>query len=121
MRSRGAAQARKVAATLAPRLAARMNRMSNRPRIGGLGRGLGALIPTAPVEIAPPADDAPAVAGEVAGEPPTPAPNTASSETADDAGPELVPVDGAQFLEIPVSAIRANAKQPRQVFDEDAL
>jgi ParB family chromosome partitioning protein len=34
---------------------------------------------------------------------------------------ELVPVAGVRFVELPVSAIRANAKQTRQVFDEDAL
>jgi ParB family transcriptional regulator, chromosome partitioning protein len=37
------------------------------------------------------------------------------------AGPELVPVPGAYFAEIPVGSIVANRKQPRQVFDEDAL
>jgi ParB family chromosome partitioning protein len=33
----------------------------------------------------------------------------------------LRPVNGAHFAELPVGAIHANAKQPRQVFDEDAL
>lgn len=33
----------------------------------------------------------------------------------------LVPVPGAHFAEIPVSAIRPNPKQPRSVFDEEAL
>jgi ParB family chromosome partitioning protein len=37
------------------------------------------------------------------------------------AGPELVPVPGAYFAELPVNAIIANRKQPRQVFDEEAL
>ena len=32
-----------------------------------------------------------------------------------------MPVDGARFAELPVDQIQANAKQPRQVFDEDAL
>jgi ParB family chromosome partitioning protein len=36
-------------------------------------------------------------------------------------GPELVPVPGAYFAELPVDAIIANRKQPRQVFDEEAL
>jgi ParB family chromosome partitioning protein len=36
-------------------------------------------------------------------------------------GPELVPVPGAYFAELPVSSIIANRKQPRQVFDEEAL
>jgi ParB family chromosome partitioning protein len=34
---------------------------------------------------------------------------------------DLVPVEGASFAELPVAEIHPNAKQPRQVFDEDAL
>lgn len=34
---------------------------------------------------------------------------------------DLVPVPGARFAELPVDAIRPNARQPRQVFDDDAL
>ncbi|HVU92790.1 MAG TPA: ParB/RepB/Spo0J family partition protein [Jatrophihabitans sp.] len=37
------------------------------------------------------------------------------------AGASFAPVPGAHFAEIPVERIHANAKQPRQVFDEDAL
>jgi ParB family transcriptional regulator, chromosome partitioning protein len=37
------------------------------------------------------------------------------------AGLELVPVPGAYFAELPVGSIVANRKQPRQVFDEEAL
>jgi ParB family chromosome partitioning protein len=33
----------------------------------------------------------------------------------------LAPVPGARFAELPVSAIEPNAKQPRHVFDEEAL
>jgi ParB family chromosome partitioning protein len=33
----------------------------------------------------------------------------------------LAPVPGARFAELPVGEIHPNAKQPRQVFDEDAL
>ncbi len=33
----------------------------------------------------------------------------------------LVPVPGARFAELPVESIRPNPRQPRQVFDEDAL
>ncbi len=36
-------------------------------------------------------------------------------------GPELVPVPGAYFAELLVTAISPNPKQPRQVFDEEAL
>ncbi|MFL6138952.1 MAG: ParB/RepB/Spo0J family partition protein [Frankiaceae bacterium] len=61
-------------------------------RRGGLGRGLGALIPTA----APAATD--------------PARPVAAREPA-----------GARFIEVPVVAIEPNPQQPRQAFDTDAL
>lgn len=35
--------------------------------------------------------------------------------------PELAPVPGASYGEIPVAAIRPNPKQPRRVFDEDDM
>ncbi|SCG79264.1 chromosome partitioning protein, ParB family [Micromonospora echinaurantiaca] len=91
--------------------------MKNRPR-GGLGRGLGALIPTGPASVAGAVAGAPdntvAAAAVPAGVPaavdaPAPAPAT------------LSPVPGARFAEIPVDAIVPNPKQPRQVFDEEAL
>ncbi|MFE9689813.1 ParB/RepB/Spo0J family partition protein [Micromonospora sp. NPDC005806] len=98
--------------------------MKNRPR-GGLGRGLGALIPTGPV-----AGSAPAAADAESGTAPT-VPTTpvagaaaavvgAPTPTAEPE-PQLSPVPGARFAEIPVDAIVPNPKQPRQVFDEDAL
>src|SRR5262249_26461037 len=73
---------------------------------GGLGRGLGALIPTA-----------------------TPAPPTrvpaADGVTGVDAFPDLdgslSPVPGARFAEVAVDSIVPNPKQPRTVFDEEAL
>lgn len=36
-------------------------------------------------------------------------------------GAELVPVPGARFAEIPTDSITPNPKQPRQVFEEEAL
>ncbi|MFC3503489.1 ParB/RepB/Spo0J family partition protein [Micromonospora krabiensis] len=94
--------------------------MVNRPR-GGLGKGLGALIPTGPAPVAGTitgAPDSSAPAGGVAstGVVPPSAPAAAAP-----AGPELSPVPGARFAEIPVDAIVPNPKQPRHVFDEDAL
>ena len=88
-------------------------------RRGGLGRGLGALIPTAPV--APSPTSAPASAAQVtaAGSPEggvAGQPRPAATSTAD-----MVPVPGARFAELAVSDIRPNPKQPRQVFDEVAL
>ena len=41
------------------------------------------------------------------------------AETSGDAG--LRPVEGAWFAELAVNAIRPNPRQPRQVFDEDAM
>ena len=79
---------------------------SSKPRRGGLGRGLGALIPTS----APPTAAGPTVVPAVA------APDQPASA---DRAPG--PVPGATFAELPVSEIHGNARQPRQVFDEDAL
>jgi ParB family chromosome partitioning protein len=79
----------------------------------GLGRGLGALIPTA----------APEKAREEA-----PAPSDVSRETSAPSTPQapenpdgLASVEGAAFAELPVGTITPNPRQPRQVFDEDAL
>ncbi|MDQ2795723.1 MAG: ParB/RepB/Spo0J family partition protein [Actinomycetota bacterium] len=80
---------------------------SAKQRRGGLGRGLGSLIPTAP-PVPEPATDV--------------AQHDPSAPTMDDPttnGP--LPVLGASYLEIPVAEIHANVKQPRQVFDEDSL
>jgi ParB family chromosome partitioning protein len=82
--------------------------MSGKAR-GGLGRGLGALIPQGPPVAAP---SAPPIAERVAAD--------LLKETAP-SGPDLAPVPGARFAEIHVDAIAPNARQPRQVFDEDAM
>lgn len=63
----------------------------------GLGRGLGSLIPTAPAE------------------PATPTVQQANGT------PDLAPVDGAYFAELPIGQIVPNHAQPRQVFDEEAM
>jgi ParB family chromosome partitioning protein len=103
--------------------------MKNRPR-GGLGRGLGALIPTAPAaepadngsEIAPVSTAPSAVAVAADGLPPSPAtPPAPAQAPAIESDPVLVSVPGARFAELPVTAIEPNAKQPRHVFDEEAL
>ena len=93
--------------------------MKNRPR-GGLGRGLGALIPTGP---APDAGAGSAVISTGASAaPPVDGPATAPSPAPAIApDPILSPVPGARFAEIPVDSIVPNPKQPRQVFDEEAL
>ena len=69
--------------------------MKSRPR-GGLGRGLGALIPTS---------------AEVPAESPTYSPGD----------PGLAPVPGIRLVEVPVAGIVPNPRQPRRDFDEAAL
>ncbi|GGO30335.1 chromosome partitioning protein ParB [Microbispora rosea subsp. aerata] len=73
----------------------------------GLGKGLGALIPTGPIV------DPASVAITSSSGSPSAAPGT------DAAG--LRPVEGAYFQEIEVDAISPNPRQPREVFDEDRL
>src|SRR5881398_2963598 len=73
----------------------------------GLGRGLGALIPTAP---------GPAGLESHA--------NDAAGVSVSGSGVgvrELREVDGTYFDEIAIGAITPNPRQPRQHFDEDAL
>lgn len=81
----------------------------------GLGRGLGALIPTAsteerPVDVFFPGGGS--TAASIA---------TATTPTDIDDSLELVPVPGAHFQEIVLDDIRPNSRQPRTVFDEDDL
>jgi ParB family transcriptional regulator, chromosome partitioning protein len=95
--------------------------MKSRPK-GGLGRGLGALIPTGPA-----ADTAVMPPGSLPRQPIAPSPDAveATSETVTPGAVvrpgELFPVPGARFAEIPVGAIVPNPRQPRQAFDDDAL
>lgn len=84
-------------------------------RKGGLGRGLAALIPNAPAEDEEAEQfDNPVFArtGHVAEGPSkqADAPPQASGSVAD-----------AVYREVPVESITTNPKQPRQVFDEEAL
>src|SRR5689334_1523820 len=75
-------------------------------RKGGLGRGLAALIPQGPPPGAP-STIRPAAAGNGA----------AAAAKAQPIGE----VAGAVYREIAVTAIKTNPKQPRQVFDPDAI
>ncbi|MEJ5868337.1 ParB/RepB/Spo0J family partition protein [Pseudokineococcus sp. 5B2Z-1] len=107
----------------------------------GLGRGLGALIPSGPEGERPRDVFWPAAErGEVAvapegadGSTPAGAEPTAEA-TGDDtrstwngsgdasrADEALVEVPGIRLAEVPVAAVRPNPRQPRQVFDEDEL
>jgi ParB family chromosome partitioning protein len=97
-------------------------------RRGGLGRGLGALIPTAPPsDVDAGSDAAPGallVDERDAAQRPSDAESSAIAARAGERpvrGVDLVPVAGASYTELPVADIHPNPKQPRQVFDEDAL
>src|SRR5690348_11395084 len=85
----------------------------------GLGRGLGSLIPTAP---APAPDGGGDVAVEARPTPPAPPEHhgKASSSVLQAPAEVQVPV-GAYFAELPVKQIAPNARQPRQVFEEEPL
>ncbi|GGU20650.1 ParB/RepB/Spo0J family partition protein [Lentzea flava] len=74
-------------------------------RKGGLGRGLAALIPQGPPPGAP-STIRPAAAG-----------NGAAAAKPQPVGE----VAGAVYREIAVTSIKTNPKQPRQVFDQDAI
>jgi ParB family chromosome partitioning protein len=97
-----------------------------------LGRGLGALIPTSPESngSSRPMDvlfrgnsaaraDAPSVSRETeVGGSNHP---LASGVAAPAALPDLAPVPGARYAEVPVLSIRPNPKQPRQAFGDDDM
>jgi ParB family transcriptional regulator, chromosome partitioning protein len=95
----------------------------------GLGKGLGALIPTAPGTT--PAAGGMAPGGGSGAQRPAGSDGAAGDSrvlraVADagagpDAGRAPAVVAGAYFDEVPVGAITPNPRQPRDIFDEDAL
>lgn len=115
----------------------------------GLGRGLGSLIPTAPPAAPAPgstttatidpsgpetgtASPSEAPEGPAAGDGRVGSDGASTNEGQPSGGAEsteperivpegLAPVDGAYFAEVDVTAITPNPRQPRQVFDEEAL
>ncbi|MFD9338431.1 ParB/RepB/Spo0J family partition protein [Streptomyces sp. NPDC060028] len=113
--------------------------MSERRR--GLGRGLGALIPAAPQEKTPSVigsgSTSPSAVPVLTSERGIAAAKLAALAQADvsretsvpvvavdepePAGPEANVVAGATFAELAMDAITPNPRQPREVFDEDAL
>ncbi|RZT14752.1 ParB family chromosome partitioning protein [Kribbella sp. VKM Ac-2569] len=76
-----------------------------------LGRGLGALIPSSP---APGTTTLGSKSNSIPGAPPV-------AISTEPQGPELAAVPGASFAEIDVDKITPNPKQPRTVFDEEAM
>ncbi|MFI7586011.1 ParB/RepB/Spo0J family partition protein [Spongisporangium articulatum] len=118
--------------------------MSDKRR--GLGRGLGALIPPAPpakgstdrpvdvffpdrgdgqAEASTSADGATTTAAAAGSAPAEGATVPAQAQPTESApapaGEPLLPVPGASFAELPLTSITPNARQPRQVFDEEDL
>ena len=83
---------------------------------GGLGRGLGALIPAGPVGIPGPVIAGPGTDGT--GQPARPA---APPQSVQAGPPAPEPVAGARFAELPLDALTPNPLQPRQHFDEEAM
>ena len=105
-----------------------VNKGATMSKRGGLGRGLAALIPTS----APPADS-PARPAPIPASPspdgdgappvalvPTPSAPEPTSEVVA-AADGTVGVPGAQLREVSVADVLPNPKQPRQVFDDEAL
>lgn len=99
-----------------------------RPPRRGLGRGLGSLIPTAPPEPAHAESrgDSATTSGEDGvsqaesqGDSGTTrlAGGSSQAESRGDSGGSA----GAYFAELPITQIQPNARQPRQVFDEEAM
>ncbi|WP_042374305.1 ParB/RepB/Spo0J family partition protein [Streptacidiphilus neutrinimicus] len=108
--------------------------MSERRR--GLGRGLGALIPAAASPVGP--QGAPGAGVGTAANPErgiaavkvaglngaggaASLPSVAVEDAPSGAGSELKPVEGAYFAELPLQSITPNPRQPREVFDDEAL
>jgi ParB family chromosome partitioning protein len=86
----------------------------------GLGKGLGALIPSSPtgdrpVDVFFPGVKQPALEEPAGIEP------VVEVGPSDDDGYGLVPVPGAHFAELPIEAVTRNPRQPRTVFDEESL
>ena len=86
--------------------------MNSHPPRRGLGRGLGSLIPTAPSQPSVGSSSAGSRVGERAAE-------AANGSSTVEVGGSTVA--GAYFAELPIAQVRPNARQPRQVFEEEAL
>ena len=80
--------------------------MSNTPK-RGLGRGLGALIPTAA--------ESDSVTNTSAGK------TSVNNATNSSSQPQVKSVFGLTYAELDITAISPNPRQPRMVFDEEAL
>jgi ParB family transcriptional regulator, chromosome partitioning protein len=95
-------------------------------RKGGLGRGLAALIPTAPAQPesvgAPSTGPGPRATSALPKPAVATAPGAATATGSDDASEmSAQSVGGAVYREIDLAAVRPNPHQPRTQFDEEAL
>lgn len=91
----------------------------------GLGRGIGALIPTTEPSEARPVDvffpGAPVRRGEGSATPTTPPAGTEGADSPGDEAGELVAVPGARLITVDPHDIVPNPRQPRSNFDPDEL
>jgi ParB family chromosome partitioning protein len=92
--------------------------MNATPPRRGLGRGLGSLIPTTPSQPLHATAAPSGVDGSPASSSTADANSTANAAGRADAGGTVA---GAYFAELPLTQVRPNARQPRQVFEEEAL
>lgn len=107
--------------------------MTDRRRAPGLGKGLGALIPSAPGQGMGALATASTVPAQISGSGGTAKVGLGEIYRADldeyarpPAGPqgggaEMNAIPGAYFAEVPVGDITPNARQPRDYFDEEAM
>ena len=104
--------------------------MAQEPRKSGLGRGLAALIPSTPAESPKLGDGAADIIiggntrphkGDTNAAAARDAKRAKQQQTKDAAGGTKTQDFGASYQEIPIALIAPNPRQPRQVFDEDAL
>lgn len=92
--------------------------MNATPPRRGLGRGLGSLIPTTPSQPLHATAAPSGVDGSPASSSTADANSTAYAAGRADAGGTVA---GVYFAELPLTQVRPNARQPRQVFEEEAL
>ena len=85
--------------------------MASKSAKGGLGRGLGSLLANTTTQLA--VD--PAAEQPLPGEPRSPQANAATNSTVG------ISAAAGQFAFLPIASIKPNAKQPRQIFEAEAM
>ncbi|HEY7859546.1 MAG TPA: ParB/RepB/Spo0J family partition protein [Candidatus Nanopelagicales bacterium] len=91
----------------------------------GLGRGLGALIPSRPdtesATVQQPAARDTVMASEAGSAAPRVGLREPVGATRDEDGDDLAPIGGVRYAELDLDAITANPRQPRTVFEPESL